>query len=119
MIELVEFWYLIRVVAIAAAVSYVITGTNIGFYARVIWWWSTHWIPVLGLESLALCPSCNAWWGGLVTAVLTGSSLWVALQCAFVACLFAAILQVKYGLAAADEDKIRGIFKREQNGESD
>lgn len=119
MIEIVDGIYLIRVVLIAIGLSYIITGSQIGFWPRVIWWHATSWIPILSLETLVLCPSCNAWWSGLVTALLTGASIDVATQCAIVACVVAAIVQSQFGLAAADEDRIRGIFKRKSDEQTE
>ena len=109
-IEIVDFSYLMRVVFIAIGISYVITGSQIGFGPRVVWWFITHRIPVVSLDTLVFCPSCTAWWSGLVTAILTGSTWQTSLQCAFVACGLGAIIQSQFGLAASDEDKIRGMF---------
>ena len=112
-LELVDFSYLIRVCIIAIGISYVITGSQIGFWVRAVWWLVTHRIPLISLDTLAFCPSCNAWWSGLVTAILTGSTWVTSLQCAFAACGLSAIVQIQFGLAAADEDKIRGIWRRD------
>lgn len=119
MIELVKIGYLFRVFLVAAGISYVITGSQIGFWVRLLWWKATHWIPLMSLDALAFCPSCNAWWTGLVAAVSTGSSWIVALQCAFASCLLMAAAQSQWGLAAADEDEIRGFWKGKANGKTE
>lgn len=105
MIELVDLKYLATVAVLAVGVSYVITGSTIGYWVRWLWWHAAHRIH---LEALAFCPSCNAWWVGLVTAFLTGSPMWVALQCAFGSCGLAAIVQAWFGLAAEDRKIISG-----------
>ena len=115
--ELAPLALLVQVALVALGISYVITGSVIGYWARVVWYGLTFWIPGLRLETLAFCPSCNAWWGGLVTALLTGSSIWTSVQCAFVACVAAAIVQRFCGLAKQDDDTIRGIFRRSSNGD--
>jgi len=107
--ELAPLTTLVPVALVALGISYVITGSVIGYWARVVWFALTFWLPG-NLETLAFCPSCNAWWGGLVTALLTGSSIWVALQCAFVSCVTAAVVQQSWHLAKQDDDTIRGIF---------
>lgn len=109
--------YLSKVVLMALGVSYVITGSQIGLWIRLLWWKMTAWIPFIHLDALAFCPSCNAWWSGLVTAVLTGSSWVVALQCAFGSCFLAAVAQSQWGLAAADEETIRGFWEGVEDGE--
>jgi len=114
MIESVDLKYLVEVAAVAAGISYVITGSKIGYWVRWLWWHIAHWVH---LEALAFCPSCNAWWAGLVTAFLTGSSLWVALQCAFFSCVVMAVVEATCGLAAQDRSIISGEESKEDGWE--
>lgn len=107
MIQLAPLDYLTVVVLIALGVSYVVTGSEIGFWIRAFWFLFLFKVPLLRrLIKLSTCPSCCAWWAGLVTAFLSGASLWVALQCSFVSCGLAAVAQGVAGLAAEDEDDI-------------
>jgi len=94
---------------ITLGVSYVITGSVIGFYVRFIWWHLTHRLG--NLKTLVFCPSCCGWWVGGVTAILLGESWVVALECAFVSCGLMAVVQSQFGLAAEDEDIISGKEK--------
>ena len=107
MIELAPLDVLIRVSLISLGVAYVVTGSEIGYWVRALWFLFLFRVPLVRhLIKLALCPSCCAWWVGLVTAFLSGFPLWVALQCAFVSCGLAAVAQGVAGLAAEDEDDI-------------
>ena len=107
MIHLIQLDSLLVLSLLALGVAYVITGSQIGYPVRVIWWILTHRIH---LDTLAFCPACNAWWGGGVLALLTGHSWVEALQAAFGACGVAAVAQGVAGLAAADKGDIQARF---------
>lgn len=93
-------------------VAYVITGSQIGFGFRAVWKLTIGYIPIIRkLTALAFCPSCCAWWIGLVSAFLLDKPWWMALQFAFTACGLTAIAQGIAGLAAEDEDEIDKMWR--------
>ena len=102
--DLIQFSFL------AAAVAYAITGTKIGFPLRVIGFHALKWCP-LPLSTIFFCPSCNAWWQGFTIGILLGWEWPSVVQLAFWSCLVAAILHLRYGLAAADMEKMRHLFQ--------
>jgi hypothetical protein len=112
MFPIVPSTYAISIALIALGISYVVTGSKIGFPIRAAWWLIWCKVPLVRrlLGKLVQCPPCNAWWSGLVTAFLTGASLWVALQCSFIACGLTAVAQGVAGLAADDEDTIAEMW---------
>ena len=103
---------LIQLILFAVGLSYVVTGSLIGFPVRVIGYKSLSWCPV-PLSTIFFCPSCNAWWMG------AGLGLWAnlpwqnALQVAFTACAIAAIIQAQWELAADDKEQVAKIFEKE------
>lgn len=105
MIPLIDLQSLIVLSFIACGISYVITGSKIGYFVRWIWWHMTHRIH---LDSLAFCPSCNAWWVGFSISLLHSANLVLAAQCAFSSCLLAAVVEAAFGLAAQDRNIISG-----------
>jgi hypothetical protein len=107
--------HFVPVALLAFGMSYVVTGSVIGFPVRFVWWKLTRWGS---LRHLAFCPACCAWWCGLAVALVTGSPVIIALQDAFVACGVAAAAQSQFGLAANDEHLIAGKPQEEkQDGE--
>lgn len=100
MLELLDFTALLPLILAALGVSFVITGATIGRPLRFIGWWL---LRRARLDALVTCPYCNAWWCGLVLAVVTGHGGWQALQTAFTTCLLAAIVQAQWALAANED----------------
>jgi len=98
--------FLLQVILITLGMSYVLTGSVIGFYVRFVWWHLTHRLG--NLKTLAFCPSCSSWWIGGLLSLGLGATWPVILQCAFASCGVAAIVQSQFGLAAEDEDIISG-----------
>ena len=101
---------LIQFSFLAAAVAYVITGTKIAFPVRVVGFHILKWCP-LPLSTIFFCPSCNAWWAGSVIALLAGWEWPAVVQLALTSCLLTALLQLRYGFASDDMEKIRHLFK--------
>jgi len=100
---LVSLDILAQVSLLAFGLSYVITGSLIGYLVRLP---ARLILKKAKLDTLAFCPSCNAWWGALFIALLSGLCIVGALQCAFVACGVAAIAQAQWQIAADDRDDI-------------
>lgn len=97
---------LTQVMLFALGMSFVVTGSTIGVIIRV---------PVrmtlgrIGFGNLTLggvftCPYCNAWWGGGLTALILGWSWFQILVAAFSSCVWAAIVQAQWALAADEEE---------------
>jgi hypothetical protein len=97
---------------LAYGITYVITGSEIGYSLRALFWLMLSWSPPTKyFSTIMICPSCNAWWTGLGIGFLVGS--WEgALQLAFTTCGVAAIIQHVIGGdgIAANED-FEEIFK--------
>ena len=106
---------LIQFSFLAAAVAHVVTGTKIGFPLRVAGFHALKWCP-LPLSTVFFCPSCNAWWQGFTIGILLGWEWPSIVQLAFSSCLVAAILQLRYGLAADDMERIRLLFQDKKAG---
>ena len=102
----------------AVAIAYAITGTKIGFPLRVVGFHALRWCP-LPLSTIFFCPSCNAWWQGFTIGILLGWEWPSIVQLAFSSCLAAAIMQLRYGLAADDMEEIRLLFREKKAGKDD
>jgi len=106
---------LFEVILLSLGISYVITGSLIGFPIRVIGNLATRRLPI-PLKVLFFCPSCNAWWCGFFIAILIKLS-WVNwLLCAFSSCIVAAMIQAQCNLAADDMEDIDKIFPMKTKG---
>ena len=103
-LDLAQFSFL------ATAVAYVITGSKIGFPLRVVSFHALKWCP-LPLSTIFFCPSCCAWWAGGTIGLLAGWEWLAVVQLAFTSCLLTALMQLRYGLAADDTEKIRHLFE--------
>lgn len=83
---------LATVILWAIGASAVITGSKIGYPIRFAWCFA---LPK-ALWGMVRCPYCNAWWSGLVVAIVFAPQLdwWPAwLQSAFSACGVVRVLQ--------------------------
>ena len=90
---------------LAFGMSYVITGSEIGYWLRALSWLSLCWSrPSKYLSAIMRCPSCNAWWSGALVALLVGGAWLQILQVAFTACGITAFVNHAFGSMAADED---------------
>jgi len=103
---------------LATAIAYVITSTKIGFPLRVLGFHALKWCP-LPLSTVFFCPSCNAWWQGVVIGILAGWEWPAVVQLAFTSCLLAAIMQLQWGFAADDMEQIRLLFQSKKVGQDD
>lgn len=109
MLTLIPIVPLLTIVLVAVGIAYVVTGSLIGYWVRVVAWLLLH---RTGLHRIATCPPCNAWWGGLGVSLLAGLPWTQAAQAAFVSCLAAWVLQARFGMAA--DEKFEEIFARRQ-----
>lgn len=101
---------------LAFGMSYVITGSEIGYWLRALSWITLSWSrPTKYFSMIMRCPSCNAWWTGLGIGFLVGGSWAGTIQLAFTACGLTAIVQHFIGGdgVAANED-FEQIFKGDQ-----
>ena len=102
------FGMLAQLVLFALGISYVITGSKIGYPVRFVWCRLTRWAhnAVVSPWKLVTCPPCNAWWAG--AALAFWAELWWTdiLQVAFTACGIVAVVQAALGGdgIAASED---------------
>lgn len=105
MIALIPLTSLLVITLIAVGASFVVTGSTIGYPIRWLFYKAFGWIgrDPIWLDSIARCPYCHAWWEGLAWAHFSGHSLIESLECAFVACGVAAIVQAQWSLAAGKE----------------
>ena len=96
----------IQVVLLALGLTYVITGSVIGYRVRFLWCAVFKWQPLSRFQAIVRCPSCNAWWTGAATAFIAGLPLTNVIQLAFTSCGVVALLQAFLGGdgIAADED---------------
>jgi len=97
----------------AYGITYVITGSEIGYWLRALSWLMLSWsAPTRYLSTIMKCPSCNAWWTGAGIALLVGGSWWAVLQMAFTTCGVAAIIQhVLGGDGIAANENFKEIFE--------
>lgn len=118
-LESIDTILLIQLIAFATGLSYVVTGSLIGFPVRVVGWASMKWCPV-PLSTVFFCPSCCGWWMGVGLALWAGLPWQNILQVAFTACVVCAIIESQWGLAADDKQKIIEIFDtKEQANEQE
>jgi len=94
---------------VALGVAYVITGSKIGFLVRMPARKLLRWC---GLDALAFCPACNAWWGGAVISLVGGFGPLEVIQLAFSSSVIAAVAQARWGLAAEDESTVDETWSR-------
>ncbi len=104
---------LLQIAFMATAMAYVVTGALIGYPIRALGFLSLRWCPV-PLSTVFFCPACNAWWCGAGLALWADLPWQNILQCAFVSCLLAAIVQAQWGLAADDKKAIEKAFSDEE-----
>jgi hypothetical protein len=96
---------LVWITIVAVGMSFVATGSTIGYPLRLIAFHTLGRAQAgpLRLDSLLRCPYCNAWWGAGILSYLIACPWWVCLAHAFAACGIAAIVQAQWGLAAHDD----------------
>lgn len=96
---------------LAFGLAYVITCSTIGVLIRVPWCFLLKWTRwTRFFWNTVTCPSCNAWWGGLVIASLSGEPLLLAIQYAFVACGLTAVIRQLTGLTPPEDmEEILGV----------
>lgn len=84
-------------VLFAVGISAVITGSRIGYPIRFAWCFVFR--RARPLWGMVRCPYCNAWWAGLVVAILADPSWsWLAwLQIAFTSCGVVRLFQAWLG----------------------
>ena len=91
---------LVPLVLWALGLSFVITVSTIGRPIRTVGWYVLRYVK---LDPLVRCPYCNAWWCGLVLAILFECNGWQALQAAFTTCVVSAVIQAQWALAANED----------------
>jgi hypothetical protein len=106
---IINFWVLVPVVFAAGGLTYIITGSAAGYIFRFLWWAIFRRTP---FGPLFFCPSCMGTWVGFLGGYVLGLHWIHCLQTAFATCLFMAIAQQQWGIAAADEDTIEAKLKR-------
>jgi hypothetical protein len=109
----INFWSLVVICLVAGGAAYIITGSSAGYIARVVWWTIFRRTPLL---PLFFCPSCLGTWTGFLTAFVLRFHWIYCIQAAFATCLFMAVVQQQWGIAASDEDAIEEKFRGKQNG---
>ena len=83
-------------ILVAAGISAVVTGSNIGYPIRFVW---CRLLP-RPTWGMVRCPYCNAWWGGVLAAAVHSPdpSQWLSwLQVAFSACGVMRVVQAALG----------------------
>lgn len=103
---------LVQLILFAVGLSYVVTGSLIGFPVRVLGYKAFSWCPI-PLSTIFFCPSCNAWWMGAGLALWADLPWQNVLQVAFTACVVAAVIQGQWSLAADDKEQVAAIFKKD------
>jgi hypothetical protein len=102
----------IQVVLWAIGITYVVTGSRIGYPLRFVWCFLFNRWGLSRLWALATCPPCNAWWVGFFLAVWHGFNIPTMFQMAFTCCGVVATIQavgLQIGLNANEDfDKIFG-----------
>lgn len=109
----------IQIVLFAVGITYVITGSTIGYPLRFVWCLIFHKCRLPYLWALATCPPCNAWWIGFILAAIYEINLLIMVQMAFTCCGVVAIVQaigLQIGLNA-DED-FNEIFEKGEEYDS-
>jgi hypothetical protein len=106
---------------VAFGMTYVVTGSEIGFGIRFLWCWMLQWNRVSRyFWALVRCPPCNSWWMGLGLGILAGGTATAGFQLAFVSCGFVALIQALLGGngIAADENFMEAFgLEEDENGE--
>lgn len=113
-IELLPGGQLAILITLAFGLTYIITGSDIGFIARGLWcgvlfrWAKSMW-PIVR------CPPCNAFWTGALVGFLFGPlNVFTVLEVAVCSCGVTALIQKILGgdgIAANDdeEDLLLGV----------
>lgn len=101
----IDYALMAWIIAVAAGISFVITGSTIAYPLRLVAFHTIGKITVgpVHFDSLFRCPFCNAWWGALGLSFWLQLPWWQALANAFVACLTMGVAQAQWHLAADDE----------------
>jgi len=105
--EIVSYYLL------ALGITYVITGSEIGYWLRALWCLLLSWSrPTRYWWAIVRCPSCNNWWTGLVVGFVVSHAWLPALQLAFISCGLTGVLQhVLGGDGIAANEDFDEIFK--------
>lgn len=107
------------VLAISFGITYIVTDSVIGYWARLLWCFFLQWNKFTRyFWPIATCPPCNSFWtGGLVTYITTGNHL-LAAQGAIIACGLMGILQSVIGgnIVGAGED-FEQLLKIKRSGD--
>lgn len=105
---------------VSFGVTYVITGSEIGFPVRCFVCWALKWSAVTRyFWALVRCPPCNAWWTGFFAGLYATSSIVQALQVAFGSCGLMALIQAILGgngIAAGENFKEAFGLTEEDHG---
>jgi hypothetical protein len=99
----------------AVGIAYVVTGSTIGYLARVAGYAVLHRLPIHA-HKVFFCPPCCSFWCGAGLALWVGCPWQNILQVAFTACLFGIVVQQQWVIAANDEPEIAKIFERRSDG---
>lgn len=96
----------IQIVLIAIGISYVITGSRIGYPIRFMFCGALNFKGLREFWYLVKCPACNAWWAGAAIAFLAGVTWLQLIAIAFTCCGVVAVIQIALGGDgyAANED---------------
>ena len=87
--------------------TYIITGSEIGFWPRLVWCFLLRWHPITRYWwAVVRCPPCNAFWTGFFCFWVALDSFWFAACFAVIQCGLVAVLQKLLGGngLAADEN---------------
>jgi hypothetical protein len=116
-VKFLDLQQIITLALLAMGVAAVITGSKAGYPIRFLW----CRLAPRPLWGLVRCPYCNAWWGGLVGAVVLLPSLehWLAwLQAAFTSCGVVRVIQAALGGdGIAMIEDFETVFKHEVKDE--
>lgn len=125
MILLVSWAELWPTLLIAFGITYIVTGSTIGYWFRMIWcallqWcaFTRYWWPVM------TCPPCNAFYSGALVGLLVTGSMLKAFEIAIIHLGVVGLLQTFLGgngIAPTDEDfeEILGLTGEEDGTESE
>lgn len=98
---------LVQFVLWALGLSYIITGSKIGYPLRWLWCAITSKIhnPVISPWSLVQCAPCCSFWMGVGLSCVAGFDPWTTLEVACVSCGVTAVVHKSLiGGLSADED---------------
>lgn len=98
--------HMINIILLTLGISYVITGSRIGYLIRFAFCALTNRKILKELWYLVRCPPCNSWWAGLAVSLLSKASLVQSVAMAFICCGITAVIQHALGGdgLAANED---------------